>query len=81
VEVLNQLNTYFSLVVPLALVGRQSDLGLVSRQLTRTISHITFFSLLIQQVVLDSGSHFSNSSGSHLFGLFGMNEIRDYLET
>jgi hypothetical protein len=59
VEVLNQLNTYFSLVAALAPFGRQSGLGLVSRWLTRTISHITFFSSLIQKVVLDTISLFA----------------------
>jgi hypothetical protein len=29
-------------------------------------------------VVLDDEGHFCNSSGSHVFGLFEMEEIRDY---
>jgi hypothetical protein len=53
---------------------------LASRRLTRIISQIIFFSLFIQQVVFDGGGHFCNSSGSLVFGLYGMKETRDYFE-
>jgi hypothetical protein len=49
--------------------GRQSDPGLTSRRLPRTISQTTFFNLLIQQAVFDVDGLFCNSSDSHVFGL------------
>jgi hypothetical protein len=56
--VLNQLNTYFYLVVHLVLFDRLFGLGLASWRSTRTISQITFYSLLIHQVVFDGGDPF-----------------------
>jgi hypothetical protein len=69
VEVLNQFNTYFSLAALLALFGRLLDLGLVSRRLTRIISQITSFSLLIQHVVFVGGGPLCNSFCSHVYGV------------